>query len=145
MNSYEKKMREYISTQLPNSCETMRFYEANKSRERNYERTKEKEALLNENQIVMKSIKKNKRKLEKVAKFVVEYIKDIKEVEKIHTLLCNKVKMDPNDFMKEYEALISPLFGCEGKNYNPNEICNYLYPAICKRMNEESLRYSMWE
>lgn len=138
-------MREYISTQLPNSCEMMKSNEAIKTRKRNYERTKEKEALLNENQIVMKSIKKNKRKLEKAAKFVVEYIKDIKEVEKIHTLLCNKVKMGPNDFMKEYEALISPLFGCEGKNCNPNEICNYLYPAICKRMNEESSRYSMWE
>lgn len=145
MNSYEKKMRDYISTQLPNSCEMMKSNEAIKTRKRNYERTKEKEALLNENQIVMKSIKKNKRKLEKAAKFVVEHRMDIKEVEKIHTLLCNKVKMDPNDFMQEYEELISPLFWWEEQNHTPNEICNYLYPAICKRMNEESSRYSMWE
>ena len=145
MNSYEKKMREYISTQLPISCFIMRCYEANKLWKRNYERTKEKEALLNENQIVMESIKKNKKKMEEVAKFVVKYRLTLNEVEKIYTLLCNKVKMDPNDFMKEYESLISPYFGDEEKTHTSNEICNYLYPAICKRMNEESSRYSMWE
>lgn len=144
MNCYEKKMREYISTQLPNSCEMMKSNEAIKTRKRNYERTKEKEALLNENQIVMKSIKKNKRKMEEAAKFVVNKRLKLNEVEKIHTLLCNKAKMNPNDFMKEYDALISPYFWYEEKTHTPNEICNYLYPAICKRMNEESSRFSMW-
>lgn len=145
MNSYEKKMREYISTQLPNSCEMMKSNEAIKTRERKNEIAKEKERLLLDNQIIMRSIKKDKRKMEKEVNYVVNKRLKFNEVEKIYTLLSNKVKMDPSAFMEEYKTLISPYFWWEEQTHSPNEICNYLYAAISKRMNEESQKFSMWE
>lgn len=138
-------MREYISHHLPMSCEDMRYEEATKSRERKKEIAKEKERLLLDNQIMRRSIKKDKRKMEKTAKYVVNERLKLNEVEKIHTLLSNKLKMAPNDFMEEYKTLISPYFRWEEQTHTPNEICNYLYSAICKRLDEESQMFSMWE
>lgn len=145
MGSFEKAMWEYISHQLPHSCEDLRYEEATKSRMRKNEIAKEKEGLLLDNQIIMRSIKKDKKKMEKAVKLVVNNWMEFNEVEKIHTLLSNKVKMDPNAFMEEYKTLISPYFWEEEKTHTSNEICNYLYPAICKRMDEESSRFSLWE
>ena len=145
MSSFEKAMRECISQRMPDSCINFRYEEATKSRMRQNEIAKEKKKLLLDNQIKMKSIMQDKRKMEKVVKLVVNKWMKPTKVEKIYTLLSNKVKMDPSAFMEEYRTLISPYFWEEEKTHTLNEICNYLYPAICKRMDEESSRFSLWE
>lgn len=67
------------------------------------------------------------------------------DVERVDDVLKHRRRIDPEQFSKEFNQIVLPLFEKCGKVSDVDGFCNLLSRVVGQRMCEESSRYSVWD
>ena len=84
-----------------------------------------------------------KNKLHSIKSLVKKW--ELKDLERVHSVLKEKGKIDPDVFSRKCSLIIFPLLDKWGTQKEFNEICGILSQVVEKRMCEESSEYGIWK
>ena len=88
-----------------------------------------------------RQMEKNKRK--SIKSLVKKW--ELKDLERVHSVLKEKGKIDPDVFSRKCSQIIFPLLDKWGTQKDFNEICGMLSQVVERRMSEESSEYGIWK
>ena len=88
-----------------------------------------------------RQMEKNKRK--SIKSLVKKW--ELKDLERVHSVLKEKGKIDPDVFSRKCSQIIFPLLDNWGTQKEFNEICGMLSQVVERRMSEESSEYGIWK
>ena len=86
---------------------------------------------------------KRKNKLQSIKSLVKKW--ELKDLERVHSVLKEKGKIDPDVFSRKCSQIIFPLLDKWGTQKEFNEICGMLSQVVERRMSEESSEYGIWK
>ena len=69
---------------------------------------------------------------------------EINDLERVHQILLNRKKTDPDVFSRQCSQVITPLLGKWGTQKDFIENCELFFLVVEKRMSEESSKYGIW-
>ena len=86
---------------------------------------------------------REKNKLHSIKSLVKKW--ELKDLERVHSVLKEKGKIDPDVFSRKCSQIIFPLLDKWGTQKEFNEICGMLSQVVERRMSEESSEYGIWK